>query len=92
METNKAGHFFTVTHPNSYPARQDLTSAIGQDLRQDLISYRVRLPKRTIIREDLVLEKQYGCREGTLVLTFILVNFKVITPSKEQKYLFLHFY
>ena len=29
---DNAGHLFTVTHPNSNPARQDLTSVIGRDL------------------------------------------------------------
>ena len=32
METDNTGHFFTVTQPNSHPARQDLTLVIRLDL------------------------------------------------------------
>ena len=46
METDNAGHFFTVTHPNSNPARKDLTSVIGRDRA------RPNLLPREIAEED----------------------------------------
>ena len=48
MEPDNAGHFFTVTHPNSNPARQDLhvTSVTGQDRA------RPNLVPREIAEED----------------------------------------
>ena len=42
METDNAGHLFTVTHPNSNPALQDLTSVIGRDrARPNLVPHEI---------------------------------------------------
>ena len=59
METDNTGHFFTVTQPNSNPARQDLTSVIRLDLT------RPNLVPREIARGPGT-RKTIGCREGPL--------------------------